>query len=191
VHLVEVDVKLLHGAHNEGGEQRGTVGAVKAVEGASEAIIAEEAGLLRLEAEMFGDAAGHPLGQRVEGPTGEQEVSDEGTERDGRRDVFRAAGDGRQVACEERFELEAVEEASDDGGGADIEGFEGGLVKEGSHQCLSAWESGREGCYGGQRESGKETRESKKILARLRAARVSLARIFLLVKACGRPRKGG
>jgi hypothetical protein len=36
--------------------------------------------------------------------------------------------------------------------------------------------------------SGKETRGSKKILARLRVARASLARIFLLVKARGRER---
>ena len=86
---------------------------------------------------------------------------------------------------------ELFEEAADDGCGADFEGFEGGPVKGGGHRCLSAGDVGREGCYGGRREGGKRMRGSKKILARLRAARASLARIFLLVKAHGRERGAG
>jgi len=46
------------------------------------------------------------------------------------------------VAREELFELEAIEEAADDGGGADFEGFEGGGVVRGSHGRLNAREGG-------------------------------------------------
>jgi hypothetical protein len=80
---------------------------------------------------------------------------------------------------------------ADDGSGANFEGFEGGIIEGGDHRCLSAREVGREGCYGGRREDGKKKWGSKKILARLRAARASLARIFLLVKARGRKRDAG
>jgi hypothetical protein len=52
------------------------------------------------------------------------------------------------VACEERLELEAFQEAADDRYSADFKGFKGGVVEEGSHQCLSVWENGRAGCYG-------------------------------------------
>jgi len=60
-------LKLAYGAYDEGGEQRGAVGAVEAVEGASEAIVAEEGGLPWLEAEVLGDAADGPLGESVRG----------------------------------------------------------------------------------------------------------------------------
>jgi hypothetical protein len=80
---------------------------------------------------------------------------------------------------------------ANDGRGANFEGFEGGIIERGSHRCLDAGVVGREGCYEDRREDGKEKRGSKKILARLRAARTSLARIFLLVKARGRERSAG
>jgi hypothetical protein len=80
---------------------------------------------------------------------------------------------------------------ADDGGGADFEGFEGGLVEGGGHRCLSAGDVGREGCYGGRRVCGKKKRGSEKILARLARAARSLARIFSLVKAPGRERVAG
>jgi hypothetical protein len=189
--LGKVDVKLLHSADDEGRQQTGAVGTIEAVEGAAETIVAETVGLLGLQAEMFRHAAAQPLGQRVQGPTCEQKVGDQGTEGDGRRDVFGTARDGRQVACQQGLELEAVQEAADDGSGADLEGFEGGLVERGSHRYLRAKESERADCYEDRGTNGKAVAQSKKILARLRAARVSLARIFLLVKACGRLRKEG
>jgi hypothetical protein len=80
---------------------------------------------------------------------------------------------------------------ANDGCGANFEGFEGGIVEGGDHRCLSAREVGREGFYGGRREDGKKKWVSKKILARLRATRTSLARIFLLVKIRGRERSLG
>jgi hypothetical protein len=80
---------------------------------------------------------------------------------------------------------------ADDGGGADFEGFEGGLVEGGGHRCLTAGDVGREGCYGGRQLRGKQMKGKEKILARLREARASLARIFLPVKAHGRERDAG
>jgi hypothetical protein len=179
-------LELAHGVDDEGGEQRGSVGTVEAVEGASEAVIAEEAGLPWLEAQVLGDTAGGPLREPIERATCEQEVGDKDAEGDGRGDVFGAPAVRQQVSREEGFELQTVEEVTDDGCGADFERFEGGLVDGGGHQCLSARGVKREGCYGDRRAGGKKTRRSKKILARLRTARASLARIFLLVKERGR-----
>src|SRR5207302_158000 len=114
VHLRETDVELADGADDESGEQRGAVGAVEAVEGASRAIVAEEGGLSWLKAKVLGDAAGGPLGDSVEGAACEQEVGDEGTEGDGGGDVFGAPAGGWQVSREEGLELQAVEEVTDD-----------------------------------------------------------------------------
>jgi hypothetical protein len=191
VRLPQLDFKFAHGAYDDGGKQRGTVSTVEAVEAASEAVIAEESGLPWLKAQVRGDAAGGPLGQSVEGAACEQEVGDEDAKGDGSGDVLGAPAGGREVAREERLELQAVEEVADERYSANFEGFEGGLVKVASHRCLSAGEVGREGCYGGRREVGKQPRGSEKILARLRAARASLARIFSLVKAPGRTRSAG
>src|SRR5262249_18377393 len=162
------------------------VGAVEAVEAAPEAIVAEKGSLSWLKAQGRGGAARGPLGKPVEGAAGEEEGGEQDAQGDGGGEVFGGPGGRREVASEERLELQAVEEAADDGRGADFEGFEGGQVKGGGHRCLSAGDFGREGCYGGRCEGGKQTRGSKKIPARLRAARASLAGIFLLVKARGR-----
>jgi hypothetical protein len=191
VRLPHLDLKLADGAYDEGGKQRGAVSAVEAVEGASEAIVAEEVGLAWLEAKVFGDAAGGPLGEPVERAALQQEVGNEGTESDGGGDVFGAPAGRWQVSREEGLELQAAEEATDDGCGADFEGFEEGLVERGGHRCLGVGDVGREGCYRGRREGGKQIRGSKKIPARLQAARASLAGIFLLVKARGRERSAG
>jgi hypothetical protein len=120
VRLPHLDLELAHGAYDDGGEQRGAVGAVEAVEGASRAVVAEQAALPWLEAKVLGDAAGGPLGESVEGASREQEVGDEGTEGDGGGDVFAAPAGGRQVSREEGLELQAVEEVTDDGCGADF-----------------------------------------------------------------------
>ena len=40
VHLLQANVELAHGADHKGGEQRGPVGAVEAIEGAAEAVVA-------------------------------------------------------------------------------------------------------------------------------------------------------
>jgi hypothetical protein len=162
VRLPQLDLKLAHGADDEGGQQRGAVGAVEPVEGAPEAIVAEEAGLPRLEAKVLGDAAGGPLGESVEGAACEQQVGDEDAEGDAGGDVFGAAAGGGQVTRQEGRELEAVEEVADDGGGADFEGFEGGVVEGGGHRCLGTGDVGREGCYGGRRLCGNKKRGSKK-----------------------------
>jgi hypothetical protein len=124
VRLPHLNLELAHGANNEGGEQRGAVSAVEAVEGASRAIVAEQAGLSWLEAEVLGDAASGPRGESVERAAREQEVGDEGAEDDRGGDVFGAPGGGGQVVCEKRLELEALEEAVDNRRGADFEGFE-------------------------------------------------------------------
>lgn len=110
---------------------------------------------------MRRDVAGSPRGESVERAARQEEVGDEGTEADRGGEVFRAPGGGRQVAREELLELEAVEEAADDGGGADFQGFEGGLVEGGSHRCLSAWGVRRVGCYGGRPTTVKEERGVK------------------------------
>jgi hypothetical protein len=124
VRLSHLDLKLAHGADDEGGEQRGTIGAVEAVEGAPKAIVAEEASLPWLEAKVFGDASGDPPGEAVEGTACEQEVGDEDAEGDGGREVFGASGRGRQVACKQLLKLETVEDVTDDRGGANFQGFE-------------------------------------------------------------------
>jgi hypothetical protein len=105
VHLGEADVELAHGADDEGGEQRGAIGAVQAVQGASEAVVAEEAGLPRLEADVLRDATGSPLGESVKRAAYEEEVGSEGAEDDRSGDVFGAPARRRQVSREERFEL--------------------------------------------------------------------------------------
>jgi hypothetical protein len=83
VRLPQLHLELTHGAFDEGGEQRGPVGAVEPVQGASEAVVAEKAGLSRLEAEVLGDEAGGPPGEPVEGAACKEEVGDEGAEGDG------------------------------------------------------------------------------------------------------------
>jgi hypothetical protein len=162
VYLREADVELAHGADDQGGQQRSPVGAVEAVQSASEAIVAEEAGLPWLEAKVLRNATGNPLGETIEGAACEEQVGYEGAEEDGSGNRFGTPCGGRQVACEELLELEAVEEAADDGRGADFEGFERGLVERSGHRCLNAGDVGREGCYGGRREGGKKKRGSKK-----------------------------
>src|SRR5262249_20776697 len=74
VRLPQLDLKLAHGAYDEGGEQRRAVGAVEAVEAAAKAIVTEEGSLPGLEAQVLGDASGSPLGKPVEGAACEQEV---------------------------------------------------------------------------------------------------------------------
>ena len=138
VQLLQVDLEFAHGLDDHCREQRGPVSAVEAVEAASEAIIAEKGNLIGLEPEMLRDATSSPRGKSVEGTACEEKVGDESTEGNGCGDVFGASGDRGQIACEEGFELETVEEATDDGCGADFEGFERGLVEGGGHQCLSA-----------------------------------------------------
>src|SRR5262249_58182853 len=96
------------------------------VEGASEAVVAEESGLLRPEAKVLGDAAGGPLGKPVEGAACQQEVGDEGAESDGGGDVFGAPAGGRQGSGQEGPEVQAVRGRAGGGGGANFEGFEGG-----------------------------------------------------------------
>ena len=129
--------------------------------------------------------------ESVEGTACEQEVGDEDAKGDGGGDVFGAPAGRRQVAREERLKLQAVEEVADDGCGANFEGFEGGVVEGGGHCCLSAGDVGHAGCYGDRREVGKQMRGGEEILARLRATRASLARIFSPVKAPGRERSAG
>jgi hypothetical protein len=190
--LPQLDLKLAHGAYDEGGEQGGTVGAVEAVEAAAKAIVAEEGGLTWLEAQVRGDAAGGPPGEPVEGAACEQEVGDEDAKSDGGGDVFGAPVGRREVAREERLEPQAVEEATDDGCGANVEGFEGSPVKGGGHQCLRRrGRSGVMAVMGAGVRAASRGGGAKKILARLAHAARSLARIFLLVKARGRVRSGG
>src|SRR5262249_55918981 len=105
VRLPQLDPKLAHGAYDEGSEQRGAVGAVEPVEGASKAIVAEEFDLPWLEAKVLCDAASGPLGESVEGATCEQEVGDEEAEGDGGGDVFGTPAGGRQVTRQEGLEL--------------------------------------------------------------------------------------
>src|SRR5262249_54062433 len=158
------------GAYDEGSEQRGAVGGVEPVEGASKAIVAEEFDLPWLEAKVLCDAASGPLGESGEGETSERAVGVEEADGGGGGDVCGTAAGGRQVTRQEGLELQAVEEVADDGCGANFEGFEGGMVEGGGHRCLSAGDLRRKGCYGGRREGGKKKRRSKKVLARLRAA---------------------
>jgi hypothetical protein len=134
VHLPQLDLKLAHGTYDEGGEQRGVVGVVETVEGASEAIVSEEAGLLWLETKVLWDASGGPLGESVDGAACEQEVGDEDAEGDGSGDAFGAPGGWGQVTRQERPQLQTVEEVADDGRGTNFEGLKGGVIEGGGHR---------------------------------------------------------
>ena len=71
------------------------------------------------------------------------------------------------MACEERLELKALQEAADDGGGADFQRLQGRVVKGPVHSNLGAG-SRAWGCYGDGLRGDKESKSGKKIRARLR-----------------------
>src|SRR4051794_19251030 len=62
VQLSQADVKLPHGADGQGGEQAGEVGPPQVVQGAADAVVVEQGGLVGPQAEVFGDPAGDPGG---------------------------------------------------------------------------------------------------------------------------------
>jgi len=65
VRLAPFDAEFADGVHDKGGEHRGAVAAEEAVEGAAEAVVAEQGGLAGLKAEVLGDPTGGPLGEGV------------------------------------------------------------------------------------------------------------------------------
>ena len=114
------------------------------------------------------------FGEGVERAACKQEISDEGAEGDGGGHIFGAPTGGLQVTREEGLEMQALDEVTDNGCGANFEGFEGGAVEANGHRCLG--KGGRECCLGRRQIGGKERRGSK---------------FFLLVKARGRERESG
>jgi len=95
VRLPQLDLELTHGADDEGGQQRGAVGLIEAVEGAAKAIVTEEVGLPWLETQVLGDTAGGPRRESVEGTACQQEVGDEDAEGDSGGEVLAAPAGGR------------------------------------------------------------------------------------------------
>src|SRR5262249_20804189 len=137
--------ELAHGLNYQSRQHGGAINLVQPVQGAAEAVILQPADLVGSQADVFRDVPGEPFGQGIQWAARQQQVGNQDTEGDGGRDLFGMPGGWRQVACQERLELEALQEAAYDGSGADFERFKRGTVQGGSHWCLSAFDVGREG----------------------------------------------
>ena len=90
---------------------------------------------------------------------------------------------------QEGFEVQALQKMPDQGRSANFQRIEGRGIEGGWHEILTARVSSVRAVMAGGRKGGKDFREAKKFWLGWRAARVSLARIFLLVKGCRQQRK--
>jgi hypothetical protein len=135
MHLPQFDTELAYGVDYQSRQHRGAVRMVQPVQCPAQAVILQQANLIGLQAEVFRNASSQPVG--IQWAARQQQVGNQDAERNGSGDIFRPPGGRRQVACEERLEFEAFQEAADDRYSADFEGFKRGVVEDGSHQCLS------------------------------------------------------
>ncbi len=128
VQLVEIDSELADGMDDDGQGERGDVGVEEAVEAAADTIVIERGELVGGQAEEFGDVAGGPLAEAVEGLAGDEEVLEQQQQPGGGGDA-RAAVLAREMVAEDRFESESVAESIEErqcGDGVGAEGAAGG-----------------------------------------------------------------
>jgi hypothetical protein len=165
--LGQVDVEGADGVQDQGGQQAGAIGPTQVVQGAAEAVVVEQAHLVRLQAEVFGDAAGDPGGEGIKGLTGQQQVAHQDGQGDGRRQARPPSRQRREVALEQLGQLQSPQEMPDQGGGADLEGLQGSVLPGQGHGRLRLPGRGRAVCYGSSGAAGNGEKGAEKILARL------------------------
>ncbi len=135
------------------------------IQGTADAVVVEQSGLAGLQAQVFGDAAGRPGGDGIQGLACQEQVAEQDAEGHRGGQGRPASGQGRQVPREQLGELQALQEVLQEGRRADLEGFQGSLLPRQGHSCLPA-RRGRADCCGSAGTNDKGAGEVKKILAR-------------------------
>ena len=117
--------------------------------------------------EVFGHAAGGPSGEGVQGLAGQQQVAQKDGQGDRRRQRRLAPRQRRQVTLGQLGQLQPVQEVSDQGGGADLQGLQGCVPPGHRHGRRRMQDRGRAVGYGSGGGDDNGARRAEKSLAGL------------------------
>jgi len=92
VHLGAVDAKGAHRVEHQAGEKAGAIRVEEALEATPDAVVVDQADLVRAESEHGGVELGRPLVHRVQRLMGEREVADHDADCLGRCEAHAAIG---------------------------------------------------------------------------------------------------
>ena len=123
VHLLKGELKAANGAKGNGSKQAGAIRAKQVIKGTTKAVVVEQRELFGKKPEVFGDEAGNPSSDAVQGLPSEQEIAEQDTQDGGGWHMPLASAPTRQETVEQTRQVESRQEVADHRRAADLQRF--------------------------------------------------------------------